>query len=106
VRSGEGDSLVVTSGARTELVGLAPGVEYHIAGAPSAAGPSAGWAMEEARRLADAARPDVWLVAGHFFPGSGRNELRPLVEAAAALGLRVAEERHGGDEVVALRLTR
>lgn len=106
VRPGEGDSLIVISGARTELVGLAPGVEYHIAGAPSAAGPSAGWADEEARRLAAAARPDVWLVASHFFPGSSRNELRPLVEAAAALGLRVAEERHAGDEVVALRLTR
>ena len=106
VRPGEGDSLVVTSGARTELVGLAPGVEYHIAGAPSAAGPSAGWATEEARRLATAARPDVWLIASHFFPGSSRNELRPLVEAAAALGLRVAEERHAGDDVVALRLTR
>ena len=106
VRPGEGDSLVVTSGARTELVGLAPGVEYHIAGAPSAAGPSAGWAMEEARRLAAAAQPNVWLVASHFFPGSSRNELRPLVEAAAALGLRVAEERHAGDDVVALRLTR
>lgn len=106
VRPGEGDSLIVVSGARTELVGLAPGVEYHIAGAPSAAGPSAGWAAEEALRLAAAARPDVWLVASHFFPGSSRNELRPLVEAAAALGLRVAEERHAGDEVVALRLTR
>jgi hypothetical protein len=106
VRPGEGDSLVVTSGARTELVGLAPGVEYRIAGAPSAAGPSAGWAADEARRLAAVARPDVWLVASHFFPGSSRNELRPLVEAAAALGLRVAEERHAGDEVVALRLTR
>lgn len=106
VRWGEGDSLVVTSGERTELVGLAPGVEYHIAGAPSAAGPSAGWAAEEARRLAAAAQPDVWLVASHFFPGSSRNELRPLVEAAVALGLRVAEERHAGDEVVALRLTR
>ncbi|MDP1892423.1 MAG: glycosyltransferase family 39 protein [Gemmatimonadaceae bacterium] len=106
VRPGEGDSLIVTSGARTELVGLAPGVEYHIAGAPSAAGPSARWADEEARRLLAAARPDVWLVASHFFPGSSRNELRPLVEAAAALGLRVAEERHAGDEVVGLRLTR
>jgi hypothetical protein len=106
VRPGEGDSLVVTSGARTELVGLAPGVEYHVAGAPSATGPSAGWAEEEARRLAAVARPDVWIVASHFFPGSSRNELRPLVEAAASLGLRVAEERHAGDEVVALRLTR
>jgi hypothetical protein len=106
VRPWEGDSLVVTSGARTELVGLAPGVEYRIAGAPSAAGPSPGWAAEEARRLFAAAQPDVWLVASHFFPGSSRNELRPLVEAAAALGLRVAEERHAGDEVVAMRLTR
>lgn len=106
VRPGEGDSLVVISGERTELVGLAPGVEYHIAGAPSAAGPSVGWATEEAYRLAAAARPDVWLVASHFFAGSSRNELRPLVEAAAALGLRVAEERHAGDDVIALRLTR
>ncbi len=106
VRPGEGDSLVVISGARTELVGLAPGVAYRIAGAPSAAGPSPGWAESEARRLAAAARPDVWLVASHFFAGSARNELRPLVEAAAAAGLRVAEERHAGGDVVALRLTR
>lgn len=101
-----GDSMVVTSGARTELVGLAPGVRYRITGAPSTAGPSAGWAEEEARRLVAAARPEVWLVASHFFPGTSGNELRPLVEAAAAAGLRVVEERHAGTDVVALRFAR
>jgi hypothetical protein len=105
VRRGEGDSLLVVSGARTELVGLAPGVEYRITGAPSSNGPTAGWAEEEARRLAKAARPDVWVVASHFFPGSSRNELRPLIDAATATGLLVVEERRAGAEVIALRLT-
>ena len=106
VRPGEGDSLVVRTTARTELVGLAPGVSYRIAGAPSAAEPSPGWAVEEARRLAAMAQPTVWLVASHFFAGSPRNELRPLIEAAAAAGLRVVEERDAGADVIALRLTR
>jgi hypothetical protein len=101
-----GDSMIVTSAERTELVGLAPGVEYHIAGAPSAETPSAGWAEEETRRLVAVARPDVWIVASHFFAGSPRNELRPLVEAATAAGLRIVEERHAGNDVVALRLSR
>ncbi len=106
VRPGEGDSLVVRSGTRTELVGLAPGAQYRIAGAPVPAEPSPGWANEEARRLAAMARPEVWLVASHFFAGSRRNELRPLVEAAEAAGLRIVEELRSGDEVVALRLAR
>jgi hypothetical protein len=104
VRPGEGDSLVVRSGARTELVGLASGMEYHIAGAPVPAEPSPGWAQEEARRLAVVARPEVWIVASHFFAGSPSNELRPLVEAADRAGLRVVEERRAGDDVLALRL--
>lgn len=106
VRPMEGDSLVVHSGARTELVGLAPGIAYRVAGAPSASAPSPGWAAEEARRLLAAARPTVWVVASHFFPGTSRDELRPLVEAAAAAGLRVLEERRAGDDVLALRLSR
>jgi hypothetical protein len=106
VRPREGDSLVVVSGVRTELVGLSPGVAYRIVGAPSARAPSAGWAAEEARRIAAAARPDVWLVASHYFAGSAQNELRPLVEAVAAAGLRVVEERRAGGDVIALRLSR
>jgi hypothetical protein len=106
VAAGDGDSLVVVSGTRTELVGLAPGVQYRIAGAPLRAVPSPGWAEEEARRLLAVARPEVWLVASHFFADTPRNELRPLVEAAVAAGLRVVEERHAGNDVVALRLSR
>jgi Dolichyl-phosphate-mannose-protein mannosyltransferase len=106
VAAGDGNSLVVVSGTRTELVGLAPGVQYRIAGAPSRAAPSPGWAEEEARRLLAVARPEVWLVASHFFADTPRNELRPLVEAAVAAGLRVVEERHAGNDVVALRLSR
>jgi hypothetical protein len=106
VNVGEADSLQVTTMARVELVGLAPGVEYHITGAPSRATPSDGWASEEARRLVEAARPEVWVVASHFFAGSPRNELRPLIEAATAAGLRIVEERAAGQEVVALRLSK
>ena len=106
VRPGEGDSLIVRSAVRTELVGLAPGVQYRIAGAPVPAEPSPGWAQEEARRLAAAARPEVWLVASHFQAGTPSNELRPLIEAAGAAGLRIAEELRSGNEVVAIRLTK
>jgi hypothetical protein len=56
--------------------------------------------------MAAAARPELWLVASHFFAGSGRNELRPLVEAAANVGLQVVEERRAGGDVIALRLRR
>lgn len=103
---GSGDSLQVVSGARTELVGLSSGVVYRIAGPPSRAGPSEGWAAEEARRMLAAAKPEVWLVASHFFAGSPYNELRPLVAAIEAAGLRIIEERHAGSDVVALRITR
>ncbi|MBM3907839.1 MAG: glycosyltransferase family 39 protein [Gemmatimonadetes bacterium] len=106
VRAREGDSLVVRFDGRTELVGLSPGIAYRIAGAPSANAPSPGWAAEEARRMAAAAQPEIWLVASHFFAGSGRNELRPLVEAAATAGLQVVEERRAGNDVIALRLRR
>jgi hypothetical protein len=106
VRAGEGDTLVVHSGARTELVGLATGSQYRIAGAPVPAHASAGWAEEEARRIVAAAKPEVWLVASHFFAGTSNNELRPLVEALGAAGLRVLEERSAGEDVVALRLGR
>jgi hypothetical protein len=106
VRPLEGDSLVVTSGARTELVGLAPGVEYRVAGTPSATAPSPGWAEEEARRIAVAARPEAWIVASHFFAGSPGDELRPLVSALEALGVRVVEERRAEGAVIALRVVR
>lgn len=106
VVAGEGDSLVIVSGTRTELVGLGSGMRYNVAGPPSRETPSPGWAAEEARRLLVAAQPDVWLVASHFFFGTPHNELRPLVEAAEAAGLRIVEERHAGDHVIAIRLSR
>lgn len=106
VALGAADSLRVESGVRTELVGLAPGVAYRITGAPSRNGPSPGWAAAEARRIVAVAQPEVWLVASHFFGGSNRNELVPLVEALGAAGLRVVEERDSGRDVVALRMRR
>lgn len=106
VARGAGDSLLVVSGERTELVGMSSGVAYRIAGAPSANAPSPGWAAEEARRIVAVARPDVWVIGSHFFGGSARNELVPLVEALGAAGLRVVEERAAGRDVVALRMSR
>lgn len=100
----EGDSLVYRDGSTTELLGLAPGVRYRVVGPMSADGPSPGWADEEAGRLAAVAHPAVWLVASHFFEGTVRDELRPLTDAARARGLRIAEERRGGRDAVALRL--
>lgn len=89
---------------KTELLGLAPGVRYRVAGAPSREGPSPGWAEKEAGRIRDAARPAAWIVASHFFEGTPRDELRALMSAVRASGLQVVEERRGGVNAVALRV--
>lgn len=113
VEPGEGDTLVIARGVLTELVGLAPGVRYRIAGATSAPAPSDGWADGEARRIASAAAADgarrgragrVWVVASHYFEGTPRDELAPLVGALRTAGLTVAEERRTGRDALALRL--
>ncbi|HVZ49722.1 MAG TPA: hypothetical protein VG916_13135, partial [Gemmatimonadaceae bacterium] len=95
-----------TSGADTELLGLATGVRYRIAGPMSRDGPSPGWAAEEARRMAAAAQPAIWLVASHYFEGTPRDELQPLIAALGAAGLEVVQERRGGRDAVALRVER
>ena len=97
---------MVQGGRLRELIGLAPGVRYRIAGPMSADLPSPGWAAEEAQRMAAAALPDVWLVASHFFGGRTNDELRPLVDAARAAGLELTEERRAGRDVIAIRFTR
>jgi hypothetical protein len=115
----EGEGFVVRRGFTTpdsagramptgfaELAGLATGVRYRIAGPMSRDEPSPGWAAEEARRIASVAHPATWVVASHFFEGSARDELRPLVDALGAAGLRVVEERRGGRDAVALRVER
>lgn len=99
----EGEPLVVR-GRRTELLGLAPGVRYRIAGPTSRDGPAPGWADEEARRIAASARPSAWIVASHFFEGTPRDELRPLLEALDRAGLAPIEERRGGRDALALRV--
>ena len=103
VRPREGDTLVYRERTNIELIGLAPGVRYRIAGPTSRDGPSPGWAAGEAQRIRTAANPAVWIVASHFFEGTPRDELRPLVAALQAEGLQVVEERRGGRDVVALR---
>jgi hypothetical protein len=114
VRPAEGDTLVIARGAVTELVGLAPGVRYRVAGPTSAPVPSDGWAHAEARRIAVAAASDgarhrrpgeAWVVASHFYEGTPRDELAPLVGALRTAGLTVAEERRTGRDALALRVT-
>lgn len=114
LRSDEGDTLVVRADGVTELVGLAPGVRYRIAGPTSAYQPTPGWPIIEANRIAravDAARspsapqPSVWVVASHFFEGTDRDELMPLGIALQERGLRVVEERRGARDAVAVRMS-
>ncbi|MBM4194534.1 MAG: glycosyltransferase family 39 protein [Gemmatimonadetes bacterium] len=128
VAVGEGDSLVVSAadvrGVDTragasrppvELLGLAPGVRYRIAGPTRGSGPSPGWVPSEARRIMAAAVADssrgssrgtaVWLVASHFFEGTGADELRPLVVTLIAMGAQITEERRGGRDAIALKVT-
>ena len=106
VPAGAGDSFVVDwpGGARQEIVGLAPGVRYRVAGPTSRDRPSPGWACEEARRIRAAARPVVWIAASHYFEDTPGDELRPLMDAIATAGLLVAEERRGGRNAIALRV--
>lgn len=106
VLPGTGDSLVVEwpGGARRELVGLAPGVRYRVVGPTSRDGPSPGWAREEAQRIRASARPAAWIAASHYFEGTPRDELQPLMDAVAAAGLVVADERRGGRDAIALRV--
>ena len=65
-------------------------------------------AEEEARRISmiidGSFTPVAWVVASHFFEGTARDELRPLVAAINAKGLHVAEERRGGRDAVALKV--
>jgi len=60
----EGDSLVVRTGARTELIGVPTGMEAGALGAIQSA-PDAGWATNEARRIAGEANPRIWLFFTH-----------------------------------------
>jgi hypothetical protein len=104
VSSGAGDSLAVPGALPAELIGLATGVRYRVAGAMSRDGVAPGWAEEEARRILAVANPDVWIVASHFFEGTPRDELRPLIAALRAAGAVVAEEIRGGRDALALRI--
>ena len=105
VRVGEGDTLVYRAGTTTELIGLAPGVRYRIAGPMSAERPSEGWDAVEARRIRAAANPSVWLVASHYFDGTPRDELRPLEAAILQQGMMV-EERRAERNAVAIKFVR
>ena len=118
ISPGDGEGLVgraefTTRGGRSafaalEFIGLAPGIRYRIAGPTSADSPSPGWAEEEARRISmiidGSFTPVAWVVASHFFEGTARDELRPLVAAITARGLQVREERRGGRDAVALKV--
>lgn len=99
-----GDRLTLRSEGLTEIIGLAPGVRYRVAGPMSREVPSAGWAAEEARRIRAAANPVAWIVASHFFEGIRRDELRPLVDELRQSGARISDERRGGRDAVALRI--
>jgi hypothetical protein len=103
---GEGTPMSVPGAKPAELIGLATGVRYRVVGATSREGIAPGWAAEEARRIAAAANPSVWIVASHFFEGTQRDELLPLIEALRSAELEVAEERRGVRDVIALRVER
>jgi hypothetical protein len=99
-----GEGYLVPGAIPVELIGLAPGVRYRVVGATSRDGVSPGWAAEEARRIAAVANPTAWIVASHFFEGTTRDELAPLLEAVRSAGLDVREERRGGRDAIALRV--
>jgi hypothetical protein len=48
---------------------------------------------------------EAWVVASHFYEGTPRDELAPLVGALRTAGLTVAEERRTGRDALALRVT-
>jgi hypothetical protein len=99
-----GEGLEFRSEGSVEIIGLATGVRYRVAGPMSREAPPAGWAAEEARRIRAAANPVAWIVASHFFEGISRDELRPLVDELRHGGARVSDERRGGRDALALRI--
>jgi hypothetical protein len=101
-----GDGYFVPGMVPAELIGLAPGVRYRVVGGTSRSGVSPGWAEEEARRISAVANPSAWIVASHFFEGTTRDELAPLLEALKTAGFGVREERRGGRDALALLVQR
>jgi Dolichyl-phosphate-mannose-protein mannosyltransferase len=56
----EGDSLAYHGADRTELIGVPTGMEDRVGAAPPPI-PDSGWADNEARRVAAAANPTIWM---------------------------------------------
>ena len=58
----EGAGLVIRSGGRAELLGLATGMQYREGALFSRPAPDSGWAKREADRIRRAAAPGIWVV--------------------------------------------
>jgi hypothetical protein len=94
----EGGDLVYTYRGRTELIGLASGMEWGPWGRVARDRPDPGWAENEAARIRGAARPCAWLFFTALRDGSHVELLRVLGEQG---GRRT--HTHSSDGAVAHR---
>ena len=58
----EGAGLVIKTGTRAELLGLATGMQYREGSLFSRPTPDSGWAKREADRIRQGAAPGIWIV--------------------------------------------
>jgi Dolichyl-phosphate-mannose-protein mannosyltransferase len=88
----EGDSLVYTGSGRAELIGDPTGME-DLSNVPRDPRPDSGWGDNEARRIAAAANPSIWLFL-RYCPPTVDSE---LVVASIRRGARVTVVRRVAD---------
>ena len=104
----EGASLTRSYRGRVEIVGLPTGRQYvtstrtldpALAAAAHALplGPDSGWSDVEVRRMAEIARPRIWVFGSHMFALDGAEPA--LVGALQRRGVRLLMERRQGSTV-------
>ena len=78
-----GRTLTIPTGDHVELLGLAPGTQFREGAMFSQPHPDEGWARHEARRIADAAHPGVWVAIAYAYQGADRDLLAALDSAGS-----------------------
>ena len=76
---GEGEDLAYQAGRRREIVGISTGDQWRVLVGSRNGRPDDGWAENEARRIAAAAAPGIWLLFSHY--RGSENHLFDQIEA-------------------------
>lgn len=79
----EGAGYAFTTGGRTVLVGLAPGIQWREGHGFSQPSPDIHWGDREAARMRAVATPNVWVALSHLYSGEQGALTRALQVAGA-----------------------